>query len=214
MLYPFSRLYRPARSPASGDPALDRKRGFNLIESAIVLGVVGLVIGGIWVAASAVNEEWKVSKTTEDIAVIVRKIQNLISFADAAAIGNEVNITATIRDAGIFPSDWVVGSSVKNDFRGAVTIISYVSPPRFNFYLYGIPRSACVKIVVKVTSAGANTGAASTTYFRGNSLGFMYVNSAGTWSTSTFPVSVAAATVACNQETNLIMLTFGYTRIN
>lgn len=29
--------------------------GFNLIEAAIVLGVVGLVIGGIWVAASAVR---------------------------------------------------------------------------------------------------------------------------------------------------------------
>ena len=117
MLYPFSRLCRPAR----------RKGGFNLIESAIVLGVVGLVIGGIWVAAAAVNEEWKASKTTEDIAVVVRKIQDLISFADAAAVGYEVTITATIRDAGIFPSDWVVGSSVKNDFRGAVTIISYVS---------------------------------------------------------------------------------------
>lgn len=30
-------------------------RGFNLIEAAIVLGVVGLVIGGIWVAAAAVQ---------------------------------------------------------------------------------------------------------------------------------------------------------------
>jgi hypothetical protein len=29
--------------------------GFNLIEAAIVLGAIGLVIGGIWIAASAVN---------------------------------------------------------------------------------------------------------------------------------------------------------------
>jgi hypothetical protein len=35
---------------------LNRRRGFNLIEAAIVLGVIGLVIGGIWVAAAAVTE--------------------------------------------------------------------------------------------------------------------------------------------------------------
>lgn len=31
------------------------RKGFNLIESAIVLGVVGFVIGGIWTAASSVR---------------------------------------------------------------------------------------------------------------------------------------------------------------
>lgn len=37
------------------------KRGFNLIEAAIVLGVVGLVIGGLWVAAAKVRENMFVS---------------------------------------------------------------------------------------------------------------------------------------------------------
>lgn len=32
-----------------------QQRGFNLIEAAVVLGVIGLVIGGIWVAAAAVR---------------------------------------------------------------------------------------------------------------------------------------------------------------
>lgn len=30
------------------------QKGFNLIEAAIVLGIVGLVVGGIWVAATSV----------------------------------------------------------------------------------------------------------------------------------------------------------------
>lgn len=37
-------------------------RGFNLIEAAIVLAVVGFVIGGIWYAAAAVNENMKINK--------------------------------------------------------------------------------------------------------------------------------------------------------
>jgi len=33
-----------------------RRNAFSLIEAAIVLGIVGLVIGGIWVAAAAVSQ--------------------------------------------------------------------------------------------------------------------------------------------------------------
>jgi prepilin-type N-terminal cleavage/methylation domain-containing protein len=44
MLYPFSRLFSPARSrPLCAAEARKKRRGFNLIESAIVLGVVGLL---------------------------------------------------------------------------------------------------------------------------------------------------------------------------
>jgi hypothetical protein len=31
-------------------------KGFNLIEAAITLAVVGLIIGGVWVASASVNE--------------------------------------------------------------------------------------------------------------------------------------------------------------
>lgn len=76
MLYPFFPALSPC-SPASGGPALRRKRGFNLIESAVVLGVVGLVIGGIWVASSAMIENHKVNKTVADIQLIVKSTQSL-----------------------------------------------------------------------------------------------------------------------------------------
>lgn len=49
---------RPIPSPRSS-----ATNGFNLIEAAIVLGIVGLVIGGIWVAAAAVNDHYKWQKT-------------------------------------------------------------------------------------------------------------------------------------------------------
>lgn len=42
-----------------------QKKGLSLIEAAIVLGVVGLVIGGIWIAAAAVNENIKWRRTED-----------------------------------------------------------------------------------------------------------------------------------------------------
>jgi len=38
------------------------QHGFNLIEAAIVLGIVGLVLGGIWIAASSVMERQRESR--------------------------------------------------------------------------------------------------------------------------------------------------------
>lgn len=44
--------------------------GFSLVESAIVLAIVGLIIGGIWVAAAAVNRERALNRTVEIIGVM------------------------------------------------------------------------------------------------------------------------------------------------
>jgi hypothetical protein len=45
------------RTTVSAFSCFFARRGFNLIEAAIVLGVIGLVIGGIWVAAASVQRE-------------------------------------------------------------------------------------------------------------------------------------------------------------
>lgn len=78
MLYSFSRLFSPARPRPLCTAAARKKKGFNLIEAAIVLGVVGLVIGGIWVAASVVNENLKINKTVEGIVLGSQNALNLI----------------------------------------------------------------------------------------------------------------------------------------
>lgn len=59
--------------------AFFHKRGFNLIEAAIVLGVIGLVIGGIWVAASAVRDNLRLNDITKDIALLYNNLTNTYS---------------------------------------------------------------------------------------------------------------------------------------
>lgn len=55
---------------------IPRLSGFNLIETAIVLGVVGFVIGGIWVAASAVNRTNNINTFISRIAHITDDVQS------------------------------------------------------------------------------------------------------------------------------------------
>lgn len=49
--------------------------GFNLVEAAIVLGIIGLVIGGIWAAAATVHQQYKVSRYMASLSGFTQKLQ-------------------------------------------------------------------------------------------------------------------------------------------
>lgn len=53
------------------------RRGMSLIEMAIVMGIVGAALGGIWVATSTVNEKNRVEDTKEGVELIVANLKNL-----------------------------------------------------------------------------------------------------------------------------------------
>lgn len=53
------------------------RRGFNLVEAAIVLGVVGLVIGGIWVVAADVRQKQRLSVVATSIGNVVEQTRIL-----------------------------------------------------------------------------------------------------------------------------------------
>lgn len=55
------------------------KRAFSLIESAIVLGIIGLIIGGIWIAASEVSYAQQKQKFYAGILTIQRQAQQYLT---------------------------------------------------------------------------------------------------------------------------------------
>ncbi len=192
------------------------RKGFNLIEAAIVLAIIGLVIGGIWVAAAAANENQRLNKATADIEIAVKNIQNLISISDSITLGDSYNLNATTRDAGVYPEDWINGTSITHPFGGSVSIVNYTSAgaaPRFDFVLFSVPMAPCIKLVVKISAMGAMAGSNGTGSSSRAGLGYMSVNYPS-WMTGTFPVSIATATAACTTNSNKVALTFGYTRMN
>lgn len=54
-------------------PTHTSRHGFSLIEAAIVLGIVGLVIGGLWIATASVREA---ERTDRAISLALQLYEN------------------------------------------------------------------------------------------------------------------------------------------
>lgn len=106
--------------------ATDKKRrGFNLIEAAVVLVVVGLVIGGIWYAAASVQQSQRINNTAAGILQIAGGARRLFPYSDyPTVIGTETGITSAVAAAGILPSD----------FKYTVGVVG-ISPIGAHFYI-------------------------------------------------------------------------------
>ena len=54
------------------------RSGFSLIEAAIVLGVIGLVIGGIWIGAQAINDRRNATDMKEFLGWFTPRLDEMI----------------------------------------------------------------------------------------------------------------------------------------
>lgn len=138
------------------------KRGFNLIEAAIVLAVVGGVIGGIWVAASAVREGVKINKTIEIISLCASKMREVLqqvpaySYADGASLNNlAIGVSALPSDSqgpfGLLEITYETGSGSGGD--------------DFSISVYGLKTDACVSIVRRFANSSNTNGLTRVVFF-------------------------------------------------
>lgn len=132
--------------------------GFNLIEAGIVLGIVGLVIGGIWVAAAKINEDRIANRIAE---ATLHYYQSA-----SAAIRNSRDIswsTASVAiEAGFIPRDIIVSESPPMFALGPVTLAccnqsSVTAGPQYNgigfTFIMPLNKSAlCRKVLMQVVN--------------------------------------------------------------
>jgi len=80
-------------------------RGFSLIEAAIVLAIVGLVIGGLWIAASTVMRQNEIDGTWEMALIIQSKAQELVRTVNSAT--GDFHMLDTVLMNASFPGGYV-----------------------------------------------------------------------------------------------------------
>ncbi len=169
-------------------------RGFNLIEIAIVLAVIGIIVGGVYVAASSVYENNRKQKVQTQLLTLVQNIR--AAYTGQPAFGGTGNFTeASAISGGMAPTDMVNGTALFSPY-GAVTILGVVAATTFYVDFAGLSAGACTEMVTK-TSATQSTV---------NALGVTAVAIGGT--AQTLPVAVQTSAAACAAGNVAVRVTF------
>lgn len=139
------------------------QRGFNLIEAAIVLGVVGLVIGGIWVAAASVQDRLKISDISKGVLVTASNIRRLLpaSMHTGSDIWLQDGSHSSAISMRLFPNDWVKGAQVFAP-TGEVTMLvaDWGTGPLGIMQIHGFSTGQCIRIINGVVMADHSIGGA------------------------------------------------------
>ncbi|MFY9288929.1 MAG: type II secretion system protein [Alphaproteobacteria bacterium] len=195
--------------------AIKRKRGFTLTEIALVLSILGIVIGGIFYAASTANSRVLVNQASDELNQIMFNMRSYYSgrvttFAalnasralnSTASAGDFTYYTPLHRNAGIFPRELVIGTVVNNPWNlasAANTIQTSLAgsvgnPVRFAVSYSNLSTEVCTEMVAKNSLPG-DSGLTSLTVTITSGVGPVITTFTGVQ----LPVSPTAAATACD----------------
>lgn len=173
-------------------------RGFTLTEAAIVLGIVGLILGAIWVAAAAVYNNLRVTTTSNQLLQIVQSVRSMHATqqtVDASISG------LLVAKAGGMPKDMLrlnasgIPTAVEDVWGGDVAIAAAASNGAFSVSFEDVPQGPCSDLLVRNTGSGRDSGLIGA----GNASA----------TNTTFPLNISTAVGACaNATSNTVVFTF------
>jgi prepilin-type N-terminal cleavage/methylation domain-containing protein len=141
--------------PATGTQSTPR-RGFNLVELAIVVAVIGLLLGGVFIAASTVYENNRQTRALSQILQLVQNVRNLYAGASITTQATQ----ADLLNMNVIPSDMITGTSVVNPWgNNAVNVAVSSTSSTLTVTNYGsISQQGCVSLAVKLSQSAEGYG--------------------------------------------------------
>jgi prepilin-type N-terminal cleavage/methylation domain-containing protein len=135
-----------------------KKRGFTLTEIAIVLGIIGLILGAIWVAAAAVYNNLRVSHANTAVLQTAQAVRAL--YSTSQTMGTAGDITSQVIAAGAIPSDLVTGTTAIGPWPGSVLYVltAAASDTAFTVQITNVPKAACINLINAVSGTNRDPG--------------------------------------------------------
>lgn len=159
-------------------------RGFTLTEAAIVLGIVGLILGAIWAAAASVYQNMKINDAEKGITLTAQQVHAMFAGSNNTGTAADTDITT----AGMFPISWY--NTTTNIYGNPWNISQAANTSRVTgngnliaIEIWDIPEAGCAALVNYFNQAAATANGGNITGLVGTAV----VNGAGT------PVGAAAA---------------------
>jgi prepilin-type N-terminal cleavage/methylation domain-containing protein len=163
-------------------------RGFTLTELAIVLGVIGLILGAIWAAASKVYSDHKVTKAIHELLVISSGIRKTYGMHPSFLSATQTDITCAMVKIGNFPVEMlpsvtcVAGDHTtypKNPWGLGIIVYSSTNAPdasatQFEIQMAIPDPKALYVLVEELALLPSNIGL--TYLFDGNNVGWLAVS--------------------------------------
>lgn len=170
-------------------PSRKTAHGLTLIESVIYLGVVGLVFGAIWAAASSVTFNRQIGGTLGDMMQITQNVRSLYknqsAFSGNSGWGTGSNITEAMVNAEVVPAEMIDTdnlTTLRSPWQTPVQI--QVGPTLREFqiaYQDTLPQEVCMALTMRTIGAGRDQGLTEVivngSSFSGNSLADMKASS-------------------------------------
>jgi hypothetical protein len=179
--------------------------GFNLTEMALVLAIMGLVLGGSWVAARHFQITGNIRRSTQQILLITQNMRGI--FAEQGGITG-VNSSATnqvfdqlkIFPIGMRTNPATANGNILNAWAGVVRVAaddctgtenSTNPQPCFGVTYQNVPQDSCTQLLMGAAQSGVGLVQVTISNVNGNT-------------TLTAPVGVVAARGACSAVVSTI----------
>jgi prepilin-type N-terminal cleavage/methylation domain-containing protein len=119
-------------------------RGYTLTEMIIVMGIMGSVLGTIWVTSAIVKENNKARKAAEQVTAISQNYKQFFKNGPSG-VAAWTDITADGVTSDAFPGDMLVGGQPQNPWGGAVNVLDRSALPLSGFAISyeGLSQRTC-----------------------------------------------------------------------
>ncbi|MFA5041207.1 MAG: type II secretion system protein [Bdellovibrionales bacterium] len=135
------------------------KKGFTLTEIAIVLGIMGLVLGAIWVAAAGVYNNLRVNNATTAVMQIAQGIRALYATSATTGYSSVTDMTSSLITAHAVPNNLVNGTELSGPFPGGATVIYATSDGNgFVVTMSAVSKANCISLLTAVAGTGRDPG--------------------------------------------------------